>query len=164
MTILKSKYRGAGAAKPEPIQPLFASNQFPAVVAEPVPPMERTLAPAKVPKLLVHYWSLFTAPPFWWNRIRTHKDLMGYLAPEKKTIEVKTVAEILDNPGKRYKVEPEVVEVLEVEEVTSYPVEWDRPNPAGAVPTIKVQTFFEWQREHKSFSHMGIRSLKLSTA
>lgn len=50
-------------------------------------------------------------------------------------------------------------ELLAVERVNNYPAEWDEPSPPGAVPTLRAQDYFEWQRKFPPFNHLGLASL-----
>ncbi|GAB4042279.1 hypothetical protein GCM10028774_53870 [Spirosoma jeollabukense] len=50
-------------------------------------------------------------------------------------------------------------EVLAVEPVDSYPTEWDEPSPPSAVPTLRAQDYFEWQRQYPPFNQLGLASL-----
>ncbi|WP_020599862.1 DUF6371 domain-containing protein [Spirosoma panaciterrae] len=118
--------------------------------------------PIRLPKSLEAKWQLFGRPPLWWNKIATHKAIQRCLAPDEEPNEpqsVTTIQEQLANPGAVLKPDESQLERLTVEDVTSYPAEWDEPSPPDAVPIIKSMNFHEWQCQNPYFSQMGLASL-----
>ena len=80
--------------------------------------------------------------------------------PESVTVVVNTLDDWFTTPGSVLKPNESQLERLSVEPSDHYPAEWDEPNPPGAVPTLKAQDFFDWQRSKQSpFSQLGLASL-----
>jgi len=66
------------------------------------------------------------------------------------------------NPDSILKVDESQIKFLSVEPCDEYPVEWDKPSPPNAVPTIKQQRaadYFAWQRQSPPFNRLGLGSL-----
>ncbi|GAB2554312.1 DUF6371 domain-containing protein [Spirosoma areae] len=115
----------------------------------------------RLPKLIEQYWQMFTRPPLWWNKIAAHKALLRCLEPEEETAPeiVTTLTE--HTSGTILKPYESQLERLDVPTVDTYPAEWDEPSPPDATPTIRQQTFFEWQRSNLSpFSQLGLATLQ----
>ncbi|GAB4000021.1 hypothetical protein GCM10028807_51730 [Spirosoma daeguense] len=85
----------------------------------------------------------------------------------REVVIVSNVEKLLTVPtGVTIRPDPAQLEVLDAlpHHTEDYPPEWDEPNPPGAVPTIRQQSFFEWQRSAESpFSKLGLASLQKQT-
>ncbi|WP_018620861.1 PriCT-2 domain-containing protein [Spirosoma luteum] len=72
---------------------------------------------------------------------------------------VTTIAEQQARPGSIPKPDESQLERLTVEPCDTDPAECDEPELPGAVPTIRVHSFHEWQCQDPYFSQMGLASL-----
>jgi hypothetical protein len=151
------------------LRPTPAADESGQRIEEPVRLDEQPVqASSRLPRLLEHYWTLFTRPPLWWNKIAAHKALLRCLEPaeEVEPTIVQTLAEQLENPGSILRPDESAIDrQCIVPEVTEhYPTDWDEPTQPGSVPTIikhSAADYFQWQRECPPFNQLGLASLNL---